>query len=127
MARQPEDHQSQCFQLPPSLDDWLPEEDEARFVCEVVEDLLDLSAIYVSYESASGAPPYDPRMMLKLLFYGMRPVSPPLGRLSAAAGGMWRCGVPDCHSISRFGSLAISRRSARCSSRCSGCVPRPGW
>ena len=62
--------QAQCFLLPPSLDDWLPEDDEARFVSEVVEDLLDLSAIYASYESASGAPPYDPRMMLKLLLYG---------------------------------------------------------
>ena len=62
--------QAQCFLLPPSLDDWLAEDDEARFVSEVVEDLLDLSAIYASYESASGAPPYDPRMMLKLLLYG---------------------------------------------------------
>ncbi len=62
--------QSQCFLLPPSLDEWLDEDDEARFVSEVVEDLLDLSAIYAAYESASGAPPYDPRMMLKLLLYG---------------------------------------------------------
>ncbi|MGH9304866.1 MAG: IS1182 family transposase [Acidimicrobiales bacterium] len=62
--------QAQCFLLPPSLDDWLDEDDEARFVSEVVEDLLDLSPIYASYESASGAPPYDPRMMLKLLLYG---------------------------------------------------------
>jgi transposase len=62
--------QSQCFLLPPSLDEWLDEDDEARFVSEVVENLLDLTAIYASYESASGAPPYAPRMMLKLLLYG---------------------------------------------------------
>lgn len=62
--------QSQCFLLPPSLDEWLDEDDEARFVSEVVENLLDLSPVYASYESASGAPPYDPRMMLKLLLYG---------------------------------------------------------
>jgi transposase len=62
--------QSQCFLLPPSLDDWLDEDDEARFVSEVVENLLDLTAVYASYESASGAPPYEPRMMLKLLLYG---------------------------------------------------------
>ncbi|MHB1510863.1 MAG: transposase [Acidimicrobiales bacterium] len=61
--------QAQCYLLPPSLDDWLPEDDEARFVSEVVEDLLDLSPIYRSYESAAGAPPYDPRMMLKLLLF----------------------------------------------------------
>ena len=60
---------AQCFLLPPSLDDWLPEDHEARFVAEVVEDLLDLSPIYDSYASASGAPPYDPRLMLKLLLY----------------------------------------------------------
>lgn len=62
--------QSQQFLLPPSLDERLDEDDEARFVSEVVEDLLDLSPIYSSYESASGAPPYEPRMMLKLLVYG---------------------------------------------------------
>lgn len=62
--------QSQCFLLPPSLDDWLGEDHEARFISEVVEDLLDLSAVYASYESAAGAPPYDPRLMLKLLLYG---------------------------------------------------------
>ena len=60
---------AQCFLLPPSLDDWLDEDDEARFVSEVVEKLLDLGPIYASYESASGAPPYDPRLMLKLLVY----------------------------------------------------------
>ena len=62
--------QSQCFLFPPSLDEWLDEDDEARFVSEVVENLLDLTPIYASYESASGAPPYEPRMMLKLLLYG---------------------------------------------------------
>jgi transposase len=62
--------QSQCFLLPPSLDDWLDEDDEARFVSEIVENLLDLTAVYASYESPSGAPPYEPRMMLKLLLYG---------------------------------------------------------
>jgi transposase len=62
--------QSQQFLLPPSLDEWLDEDDEARFVSEVVEQLLDLTPIYSSYESASGAPPYEPRMMLKLLMYG---------------------------------------------------------
>ncbi|HXY42972.1 MAG TPA: IS1182 family transposase, partial [Acidimicrobiales bacterium] len=60
----------QSFLLPPSLDDWLPEGHVARFISEVVDELLDLSEIYASYESASGAPPYDPRLMLKLVLYG---------------------------------------------------------
>ena len=59
----------QSFLMPPSLDDWLPPDHTARFIAETVE-LLDLSVVYDSYVSASGAPPYDPEMMLKMLFYG---------------------------------------------------------
>ena len=62
--------QAQSFLLPPSLDDWLPEDHEARFVSEVVDELLELSPIYDAYLTTDGAPPYDPRMMLKLLLYG---------------------------------------------------------
>jgi transposase len=62
--------QSRSFLLPPSLDDWLPEDHEARFISEVVDDLLDLSVIYDSYLTTDGAPPYDPAMMLKLLLFG---------------------------------------------------------
>ena len=61
--------QAQSFLLPPSLDDWLPENHEARFISDVAENLLDLSCVYDSYTEASGAPPYDPTMMLKLLLY----------------------------------------------------------
>jgi hypothetical protein len=56
----------QSFLMPPSLDEWLPHDHTARFIAETV-DLLDLSVVYDSYVSASGAPPYDPQMMLKLL------------------------------------------------------------
>jgi len=35
------------------------EDHEARFIAEVVDDLLDLSVIYASYTTADGAPPYD--------------------------------------------------------------------
>jgi transposase len=62
--------QAQSFLLPPSLDDWLAEAHEARFISEVVDELLDLSSIYDSYLVTDGAPPYDPKMMLKLLLYG---------------------------------------------------------
>ena len=61
---------TQVFLLPPSLDDWLPEDHEARFIAEVVDELLDLSPIYDRYVEAAGAPPYDPRMLLKLLLFG---------------------------------------------------------
>ncbi len=59
----------QSLLMPPSLDDWLPENHTARFVAEVVDEMLDLSVVYDSYVEASGAPPYDPSMMLKLLLY----------------------------------------------------------
>jgi transposase len=60
----------QSFLLPPSLEEWLPEDHTARFVAEAVDELLDLAPIYASYVEASGAPPFDPKMMLKLLLYG---------------------------------------------------------
>lgn len=54
--------------LPPSIEEWLPENHLARFVVEICE-ALDLSEIYCQYGS-SGSSPYDPRMLLGLLFYG---------------------------------------------------------
>ena len=56
--------------LPPSLRDWLPEGHLAYYVSDVV-DQLDLSAIHAVYEKGMrGQPPYDPRMMTKVLVYG---------------------------------------------------------
>lgn len=60
----------QVLLLPPSLDEWLPEGHLARFVSELVEEVLDLSAIRAAYVEERGYPPYDPRLMLKLLIYG---------------------------------------------------------
>ena len=65
-AYQPE----QDLLLPPSLKDWLPEKHLAYFVSDVVDE-LDLSGIEAVYEKdLRGQPPYDPRMMTKLLVYG---------------------------------------------------------
>jgi transposase len=56
--------------LPPSLRAWLPEEHLVYFVSDVV-DQLDLSAIHAVYgDERRGQPPYDPRLMTKLLVYG---------------------------------------------------------
>jgi transposase len=50
--------------------EWLPEGALAYFIMDVVND-LDLSAIYDDYNgTAGGQPPYDPQMMVSLLFYG---------------------------------------------------------
>jgi transposase len=56
--------------LPPSLREWVAETHLVYFVSDVV-DQLDLSAIHAVYgEEKRGQPPYDPRMMTKLLVYG---------------------------------------------------------
>src|SRR6266550_691511 len=56
--------------LPPSLREWVAEEHLVYFVSDVV-DQLDLSAIHAVYgEEKRGQPPYDPRLMTKLLVYG---------------------------------------------------------
>jgi transposase len=59
----------QMLLLPPSIQEWLPEEHLARFVSEVVDE-LDLSAIESTYVEERGFPPYHPRMMTKVLLYG---------------------------------------------------------
>ncbi len=56
--------------LPPSLRQWLDDDHLVYFVSDVV-DQLDLSAIHATYEQERrGQPPYDPRLMTKLLVYG---------------------------------------------------------
>jgi transposase len=100
--------QHQTFLLPPSLDDWLPAGHGARFIAETVECALDLSAIYGSYAVATGAPPFDPAMMTKLLLYGYS-----IGvtssremerRCSSDVAFRWlgANAVPDYRSIARF-------------------------
>jgi transposase len=98
----------QSFLLPPSLDDWLPDDHVARFIAEVVDDLLDLSVIYDSYVEASGFPPYDPRLMLKLLIYaystGVTSSREMERRCHVDVAFRWLSAnaAPDHRSISRF-------------------------
>ena len=59
----------QQFLMPPSLREWLPENHLAYFVSDTIGE-MDLSAIESVYEnSLRGNPPYNPEMMVKLLFY----------------------------------------------------------
>jgi transposase len=61
----------QVLLLAPVLSEWVPEGDLAHFVSDLVESgALDLSGIYAAYEEERGYPPYDPRLMVKLLVYG---------------------------------------------------------
>ena len=56
------------YLLPPSLQDWLPEGHLSRFVVEIIEQ-LDLSSLKASY-AGSGSQPYNPEILVALLFYG---------------------------------------------------------
>ena len=56
------------YLLPPSLQDWLPEDHLARFVLEIV-DQLDLTELETAY-SGGGKAAYHPSLLLALLFYG---------------------------------------------------------
>jgi len=61
----------QVLLMAPVLSEWVPEGDLAHFVSDLVESgALDLSALYAGYEEERGYPPYDPRLMVKLLVYG---------------------------------------------------------
>ena len=59
----------QLLLLPPDLRGWLPEDDLAFFVMDVVER-LDLQAIERTYEGwQGGQPAYHPQMLVSLLLY----------------------------------------------------------
>ena len=100
--------QGQSFLLPPSLDDWLPAGHTARFVSEVVDDMLDLTSIYASYTNATGAPPLEPRMMLKLMIYaysiGVTSSREIERRCQTDVAFRWLSAntAPDYRSVSRF-------------------------
>ena len=58
----------QQYLLPPSMNDWLPENHLARFIVEIVEQ-LDLSKLTGKF-SGRGSRAYHPAMLLSLLIYG---------------------------------------------------------
>ena len=62
--------QDQPMLLAPDIRDWLAAEHPARWVDALVEEGLDLSPIYDDYTEVRGGPPYDPRLMVKILVYG---------------------------------------------------------
>jgi transposase len=60
----------QPFLMPPSMQDWLPENHLARFIAEITEQ-LDLQAILRQYsrKDRRGAEGYHPVMLVRLLLY----------------------------------------------------------
>jgi transposase len=98
----------QQFLLPPSLDEWLPVDHLARFVAELVDEHLDLSRILAAFTEGRGAPPYDPRLMLRVLLYGYCTGVRSSRKLEAACTDVvafrWLAAgsAPDYRSIARF-------------------------
>ncbi len=65
--------QNQLYLLPPSINEWVPEESLPRFVDEVVETLNmkgRLQSLYERYRADGwGRAAYHPKMMVKVLIY----------------------------------------------------------
>ena len=68
--------QGQMFLLPPSLDEFVPENHEARIINDVV-DTMDLSPLLARYEGG-GAPAYHQAMMLKVIIPACRQTGMPI-------------------------------------------------
>ena len=61
---------NQIVMFPPCINDWLPKGHPVHFINEVVEQ-LNLSEVYRGYRELRGSPPYEPRMLVKVLIYAM--------------------------------------------------------
>lgn len=56
--------------FPPRVKDFVPDGHLSHFVCDVVEQELDLRDIENDYIETRGAPPYSPRLLVAILLYG---------------------------------------------------------
>ena len=98
----------QDFLLPPSLDEWLPADHMARFIADLVDEQLDLTRIHASYKNKKGGPPFDPRLMVRVLLFGYATGVRSSRKLEAACVDVvafrWLAGgtAPDFRSIARF-------------------------
>jgi transposase len=104
----------QVLLLPPSLDDWLPSDHLARFIADLVDEHLDLSPFYAAYDQRRGGPPYDPRLMVRILLYGYTTGVRSSRKLEAACTDVvafrWLAAgsAPDFRAIGRFRKKHLS-------------------
>lgn len=100
--------------LPPSLDDWLPADHLARFIAELVDEHLDLARIHAAYTQTRGGPPYDPRLMVRILLHGYITGVRSSRKLEAACVDVvafrWLAAgsAPDYRAIARFRKRHLS-------------------
>lgn len=99
-------NQNQPMLFPPSLEDFIPPKHPVRIVNQII-DTLDLRYLYEIY-NPNGAPPYNPKMMLKILFFGYMQNIFSSRKLEAAIQEnvyfMWLAGMqkPDHNTINNF-------------------------
>ncbi len=104
--------QEQMLLLPPALSDLVPEDHLARVVNDVVNE-IDIGVIVRTYSSL-GQDAYDPRMMLKVLFYGyatgIRSARKLAKRLREDVIFMWLAGMqaPDFRTLALFRQSRLS-------------------
>ena len=104
----------QVLLLPPSLDEWLPGGHLARFIADLVDEHLDLSEFYAAYDQRRGGPPYDPRLMVRILLYGYTTGVRSSRKLEAACTDVvafrWLAAgsAPDFRAIGRFRKKHLS-------------------
>jgi len=104
----------QAWLVPPSLDDWLPQEHIARFIADLVDEHLDLSAFYADYTEGRGAPPFDPQLMVRVLLLGYTSGIRSSRKLEAACSDIvafrWLAGgqVPAYRAIATFRKRHLS-------------------
>ncbi|TFC23445.1 hypothetical protein E3O51_00930 [Cryobacterium sp. MDB2-10] len=55
--------------VPPSLDEWLPQNHLSRFIADIAETQLDLQKFYASYAKSKGQSPHDPRLRVRVMLY----------------------------------------------------------
>jgi transposase len=100
--------QTQELLLPKNVQDYIPENHVARVISRVI-DFVDMRAIEMSYDYL-GAPPYHPRMMMKVLVYaymiGIRSSRKINALLQDSLVFMYLSGrqTPDFRTICRFRS-----------------------
>lgn len=104
----------QLLLVPPSLDEWLPQEHLARFIADLVDEHLDLSGFYRGYREGRGGPPFDPRLMVRVLLLGYTTGVRSSRKLEAACSDVvafrWLAGgqVPAYRAIAKFRKRHLS-------------------
>lgn len=91
-----------------------PEEHIARFIADLVDECLDLSAFYADYTEGRGAPPFDPSLMVRVLLLGYTSGIRSSRKLEAACSDIvafrWLAGgqVPAYRAIAKFRKRHLS-------------------